>query len=134
MQFALGIAAESPECSVAQRGLAADSPAGGNVHILMSDGVNIFCFSRDCFVPRNDVFFISSSTQSFLFTPSPTHSFTHYNEIAFIISNCVIISMRPRSSSTSTAMFSLLIMPDILSIEVFKSTNGNGAVVIVCTG
>src|SRR5665213_2793623 len=53
--------------------------------------------------------------------------------MAFIISYCVIISIFP-SLSTNTAMLSLLIIPDILSIEVFKSTKGNGAVVIFFMG
>ncbi len=35
LQFALGIVAESPQCSIAKRGLAADSPAGGNALMLV---------------------------------------------------------------------------------------------------
>src|ERR1700744_1175732 len=53
----------------------------------------------------------------------------HYALIALIISYCVIISICP-SASTSTAILSLLIIAEILSIEVVKFTNGNGAVVI----
>src|SRR3954462_4526197 len=54
--------------------------------------------------------------------------------MALIISYWVMISILPLPSSTSTAMLSLLIILEILSMEVFISIKGNGAVDMLLIG